>query len=91
MQKSASSLHLLAECSITLSGTVNSTQTFSTFHILISTEVVGHPEASPYQPYDFDAANKHYVENVFNKSFSDHAMASSLVVTQDATPNTPTE
>lgn len=31
---------------------------------------VGHPQSNPYQPYDFEAANKRYVENAFDKSFT---------------------
>jgi carbonic anhydrase len=27
----------------------------------------GHPQINPYKPYDFDAANKNYVENVFDE------------------------
>lgn len=32
--------------------------------------LVGHPKSNSYTPYDFDAGNKHYVENVFDKSFT---------------------
>lgn len=31
--------------------------------------MVGHDQSNPFIPYDFEAANKDYVENVFDGSF----------------------